>query len=97
MHGTDDKPSNLAASSLESPSTTTLSLPMRRGTLETEPANGIRDFANVRWIILAEFAHVRFQGDNGAGLDPKRRKDVVAAGPPARFFRFRMPCGCLPA
>src|SRR6516164_9389261 len=33
MHGTDDRPSNLAASSLESPSTTTLSLPTRRGTL----------------------------------------------------------------
>src|SRR6516162_1822960 len=33
MQGTDDKPSNLAASSLESPSTTTLSLLMRRGTL----------------------------------------------------------------
>src|ERR1700730_1026607 len=33
MHGTDERPSNLAASSLESPSTTTLSLPTRRGTL----------------------------------------------------------------
>src|SRR6516225_11709689 len=33
MHGRDDRPSNLAASSLDSPSTTTLSLPMRRGTL----------------------------------------------------------------
>jgi hypothetical protein len=51
----------------------------------------------VRWIILAEFPHVRFQGIDGAGLDPERRKDVVAAGPPTRFFRFRMPYGCLPA
>src|SRR4029077_5205700 len=33
MHGTDERPSNLAASNLESPSTTTLSLPTRRGTL----------------------------------------------------------------
>jgi hypothetical protein len=66
--------------------------------VESEPANRICYFTNVRWIILAEFTHVRFQGANGAGLDPKRRKDVVAAGrPQASFFRFRMPCRCLPA
>src|SRR5258705_4621381 len=33
MHGTEERPSNLAASSLASPSSTTLSLPTRRGTL----------------------------------------------------------------
>src|SRR6476646_3852114 len=27
-------------------------------------------FTNVRWIGLAELAHVRFQGVNGVGLDP---------------------------
>jgi Raf kinase inhibitor-like YbhB/YbcL family protein len=47
----------------------------------------------VRWIELAELAHVRFQGVNGVGLDPKRRKDVVSHRTPASFFRFRMPGG----
>ena len=32
---------------------------------------------------------MRFQGIDGAGLDPKRRKDVVAAGSPTRLFRCR--------
>jgi hypothetical protein len=65
--------------------------------VEPERANRIRYFTNVRWIGLAEFAHVRFQGDNGAGLDLKRRKDVVSARPPASFFHFRMPCRRRPA
>ena len=39
---------------------------------------------------------MRLQVTDGIGLDLKRRQDVVSAGL-ACLFRFRVPCGSLPA
>src|ERR1700732_4554751 len=56
MHGTDDRPSNLAASNLESPSTTTLSLPTRRGTLNP---NRLIEFAISRTCAGSDLRSLR--------------------------------------
>jgi len=96
MHGTDERPSNLAGFQPRIPIDHDIVFADEERTLNPQRANRIRYFTNVRWIGLAELAHVRFQGVNGVGLDPKRRKDVVSAGP-ASFFRFCTPCRCLPA
>ena len=87
MHGTDDRPSNLAASNLESPSITTLSLPMRSGTLNPSVLTEFAISRTCAGIGFAQLSRVRFQGVNGVGHDLKRRKNVVSAEP-ASFFRF---------
>ena len=80
----------MAASNLEPPSHDIVFADQKRH-VEPKRADRIGDFTNVRRLILAKLADVQFQRVNRAVLDPERRKDVIAAGTPARFSRFRMP------
>jgi hypothetical protein len=45
--------------------------------------------------MLSEFAVVQFQRVNRAGLDPKRRKDVIAAERPLAFSASACPATVL--
>src|SRR6516164_4796957 len=88
MHGRDDRPRNLAASSLESPSTTTLSLPTRRGTLNPSLLIEFAISRTCAGSLLRSFRTCDFRASMGQGsirsegrmsLRPERQPAFSAA------------------
>jgi hypothetical protein len=106
MQGTDGKPSNLAAASLESPSTTTLSLPMRRGTLNPRL---LMEFAISRTCAGSFFRSLRtcdfrtpmaqgsIRSDGRMSFRPNRKLPFSASACLAAAFRRERPLAFNPS